>query len=315
MYRAVLGIDTSNYKTSVAIVSQEGGIICNLQRFLDVKKGERGLRQSVALFQHVNRLPEMIEEAFAALPPDVCLSGVTVSSRPRPVDGSYMPVFLAGVSIARSIAAAKGVPLFFFSHQEGHVAAVQYGSLVEASPRFLSFHLSGGTTECLLVEGNHIQIVGGSKDLAFGQVLDRVGVALGYAFPCGQELDRLAAEEGSNGPVKGNLLPKIKCSEGYINLSGIETKCQQMIGHIDDKQLSVMLMERVCQAMADLAQQLSKKYHTEDILFAGGVSASSYIRKYLPDRLSGLKCCFGDPALSCDNAVGVALLGGRKIWL
>lgn len=346
---AVLGIDTSNYKTSVALVSQEGDIICNLQRFLDVKKGERGLRQSVALFQHVNRLPEMIEQAFAALPPGTILDGVAVSSRPRPVEGSYMPVFLAGLSAARTIATARSLPLMTFSHQEGHVAAVRFRSPLEDTERFLSFHFSGGTSECLLADGDSLNIVGGSKDLAFGQVLDRVGVAMGFEFPCGQEIDRLAMEEtakrealkeiGSSaaGRVKGSLLPKIKCEDGYINLSGIETKCQRLLqkttrektpektpekageppaetGVLSFGQLSAMLMDRICQAMADQTAQLAEKYDVSDALFAGGVSSSQYIRRFLPERLAGIRCCFGEPSLSCDNAVGIALLGGRELW-
>lgn len=323
---AMLGIDTSNYKTSVALVTSEGEIICNLQRFLDVKKGERGLRQSVALFQHVNRLPEMIEEAFASLPTDALLDGVAVSSKPRPVEGSYMPVFLAGISAARTIAAARRIPLLTFSHQEGHVAAVRHGSPLEDSERFLSFHLSGGTSECLLVEGDGLALAGGSRDLAFGQVLDRVGVAMGFDFPCGQEIDRMALEEirgssgrtGKAGKVKGNLLPRIKCEDGYINLSGIETRCQRMLESVtdgvSDGRLSAMLMDRICQAMADQTTQLTEKHHVTDALFAGGVSASQYIRKFLPARLPGIRCYFGEPALSCDNAVGVALLGGRELW-
>lgn len=324
--RTVLGIDTSNYKTSVALVTSEGKIICNLQRFLEVKKGERGLRQSVALFQHVNRLPEMLEEAFRLLPADAAVDGVAVSSKPRPVEGSYMPVFLAGVSAARTIAAARGIPLLAFSHQEGHVAAVQFGSPLAKADRFLSFHFSGGTSECLLVSGRQLTIAGGSRDLAFGQVLDRVGVAMGFDFPCGQEIDQMALDEISHaaglpdrtGKVRNNLIPKIKCEDGYINLSGIETKCQRMIGSegrtISDGLLSAMLMDRICQAMADQTRQLAEKYCVADALFAGGVSASRYIRKYLPERLSGIRCCFGEPALSCDNAVGTALLGGRELW-
>ena len=182
---AVLGIDTSNYKTSVALVDDEGKIICNEQRFLEVKKGERGLRQSTALFQHVNQLPDLIELAFEKLPDNTKVAAVSVSTRPRPVEGSYMPVFNPGYSTGRSLAVALNVPLFTTSHQEGHIEAVKYYSQFKDSNRLICFHFSGGTSEALLVENGTIQIVGGSKDLAFGQVLDRLGVAYGMDFPCG----------------------------------------------------------------------------------------------------------------------------------
>lgn len=79
------------------------------------------------------------------------ICAVAVSERPRPVEGSYMPVFRAGVSVAESIAAALRVPVYRYSHQEGHIAAV-CGALDE-SVRTVSFHLSGGTGEILATQG------------------------------------------------------------------------------------------------------------------------------------------------------------------
>ncbi|MFR1724599.1 O-sialoglycoprotein endopeptidase [Emergencia timonensis] len=306
------GIDTSNYKTSVAIVDTEGNIICNFQKYLDVKKGERGLRQSAALFQHVNNLPALVQEAFDMVKEHGKIDCVCVSERPRPQAGSYMPVFNAGVSAGKMLAAALDAAYLAFSHQEGHIEAVKHDSKLKDTERMISFHFSGGTSEALLVDGESIEIVGGSKDLAFGQVLDRVGVALGMDFPCGQELDELAI--GHPAPQQ-NLLPKIKCQDGYINLSGIETKCQRMIDEGKDIALVPMLFQRLGQSIEDMTKQLRDKYDIRDFLFAGGVSSSSYIKNMLRTDLSQLNICFGEPALSTDNAVGIARLGGKKIWL
>lgn len=109
-----LGIDTSNYKTSVAVTDRRGNILFDKRIFLTVKKGERGLRQSEALFQHTNRLPDILSEALENenIRNNICR--VCVSSRPRPVDGSYMPVFLAGISAAKCISSALNVPLYRF---------------------------------------------------------------------------------------------------------------------------------------------------------------------------------------------------------
>ena len=182
-----LGIDTSNYKTSVAVVDAEGNILYNHQKLLEVKSGERGLRQSEALFQHVQRLPGVIEEALQSEGIRTRIGSVSVSSRPRPVDGSYMPVFTAGMGYARAVAAALDVPLQEFSHQEGHIEAVKHYSEMAELDKLICFHFSGGTTEAVLVDKHDgiFEIVGGSRDLAYGQVLDRLGVALGHAFPCG----------------------------------------------------------------------------------------------------------------------------------
>ena len=320
MLNVSLGIDTSNYKTSVAMIDQNYRIICDFQKLLEVKKGERGLRQSDALFQHIKNLPDLCREAFHLSRnqhSQIQVAAVSVSDRPRPIEGSYMPVFLAGINSAESIASALDVPLYRFSHQEGHIEAVCFTSPLKEAERFLSFHFSGGTTEGLLVEkrkeDQKITLIGGSRDLAFGQVLDRVGVAMGMAFPCGQEMDQLAAKIGI---IEGreNLLPKIKCNEGFLNLSGIETKCQRLLGEIDENLLPAMLFTRLGQAMTDMTLQLSEAYGIKHILFAGGVSASAFLRCYLKETLSELEVYFGDPGLSTDNAVGIAVLGGKKVW-
>lgn len=311
----LLGIDTSNYKTSVAIIDTEGNIICNYQEFLEVKKGERGLRQSNALFQHVMKLPELLEDTLAQINPAE-IAGVAVSSRPRPVEGSYMPVFNAGISTARTLGAAFQVPVEYFSHQEGHIEAVKFYSEMKDAQELICFHFSGGTSEALLVEdqtanGMTIEIIGGSKDLAFGQVLDRLGVSLGMEFPSGQAMDEIACHTTLEKP---NVLSKIKCQNGYINLSGIETQCQRAIGTVDDAQLITMTFHRLAEAIESMCRQLAEQYKIKKFLFAGGVSSSQYIRTYLNTNLTDFEICFGDPKLSTDNAVGIALLGGKRIW-
>jgi len=178
----------------------------------------------------------------------------------------------------------------------------------------ICFHFSGGTSEALLVDtAEHhdmkIQIVGGSKDLAFGQVLDRLGVALGMGFPCGQEMDEIACNTKVETP---NVLPKIRCEGGYINLSGIETKCQRSIEIVPSEQLITMTFQRLAEAIESMCRQIYEKHGINKFLFAGGVSSSQYIRHYLDQHLTNLDICFGDPCLSSDNAVGIALLGGKS---
>ena len=309
-----LGIDTSNYKTSVAIVSCGGGIICNLQQYLSVKKGERGLRQSDALFQHVMNLPVLIEEAFSKLPEGCSIDTVAVSTRPRSVEGSYMPVFNGGIAVGRSLAAGLGVPLVEVSHQEGHIEAVKYYSEMKNCDKLICFHFSGGTTEALLVDGEKLEIVGGSKDIAFGQVLDRIGVALGMEFPCGEEMDNMPARKIR---PSDNILPKIKVNEGYINLSGIESSAQRIIagGDTEAEELVSMVFDRLADAIVGICRNLHDRYDVSDFLFAGGVSSSRRIRRTVEHRLEEFNICFGKAELSTDNAVGDALLGGKKIWL
>ena len=191
----VLGFDTSNYTTSVAISDGVGGKNCS--RLLDVRPGELGLRQSDALFAHVKRLPELARALFAEYP-GAEITAIGASTRPRAVEGSYMPCFLAGQSTAETMAAALGVPFHAVSHQQGHVAAALWsaGRMELMDTPHLAWHLSGGTTELLLItpEGKNVRAekLGGTSDISAGQLIDRTGKLLGLQFPAGKALDALS---------------------------------------------------------------------------------------------------------------------------
>lgn len=313
-YKYILGIDTSNYKTSVAVTDVKGNIISDCRSLLPVKKGERGLRQSDALFLHVNMLPVLIKEALENIEcGDIC--AVAVSVKPRPGEGSYMPVFNAGKSLAHSLAAALKIPLYEFSHQEGHIEAVARTCALRDESAFLAYHLSGGTSELLRVErvgsGFEIEPIGGSLDLAYGQVLDRVGVALGMMFPAGAELDHIASAGKAGSKT---LLTPIPHKEAYVNLSGIETQCQRLIAAGEEQtQLITALFDKIARSVQRSAEIAATQTGLNKIIFVGGVASSMYIKKYLQRTLqqTGPKPFFATGDLAEDNAVGLAFLGGR----
>lgn len=320
----ILGIDTSNYKTSVAVIDKEGRIISDLRRLLPVKTGERGLRQSDALFQHVINLPHLLEEAVLK-----DIGGVAVSIKPRPQEGSYMPVFRAGECCARSIAAALSVPLFEFSHQEGHIEAVKFYSAFKDKKQLLCYHISGGTCELLKVDGQNITLIGRSLDISFGQLLDRIGVALGMDFPCGEEMDRLcirAASASDTEPAYTGVLSRIKVKDCNINLSGMETQAMRAIENIGNakkenadilrRDLIIELFDRISQSLVELTKQAADMTGITDVLFSGGVAESMYIRNKISSAFKNndIRTEFGMQRLSSDNAVGIALLGGKMLW-
>lgn len=300
----ILGIDTSNYTTSVAIVDKEFNILCDNRKLLQVKKGNKGLRQSEALFQHIENLPAILDMINFK---GVSIDGVAVSSRPRPVEGSYMPCFKAGITVGQSIAKALDVPYMEFSHQEGHIAAIKTGSKFEAEDNLICCHLSGGTCEILEVRGNEISIAGGSRDLSFGQIIDRAGVHFGLDFPAGKELDKMALA----GTADKSMFKKVKVEDGYFNISGLENQVYQKDAKTID--ICASLFERITITLADSVKQVSEKTGIEKIVFAGGVSSSEYIRNTL-DKYLDIEYTFGKPELSSDNAVGIAILGGMRLW-
>lgn len=314
--RYCLGIDTSNYKTSVAITDEHNNIIFEKSEFLEVEHGTLGLRQSIAFFKQVNVLPSFIEEALSAVDiRNICC--ISVSDAPRRVEGSYMPVFMAGYNVAKILSSSLAVPLYTFSHQEGHVAAVLKSFYTGSSDEKAIFiHLSGGTTEALLasIDGIHyeFEIVGGTKDISVGKLLDRTGVKLGYDFPAGKYIDQLALNSGYNG---SKHLTKIKNDDGWFNLSGTEYQVLKAI-ELSGTEVAVELMERVSTLLFDVSKHLADKYDVKKIYMAGGVASSTYFRikiRELMHENSSFTIYFGNPELSGDNAVGIALLGGKAL--
>ncbi|MEG0663435.1 MAG: O-sialoglycoprotein endopeptidase, partial [Anaerovoracaceae bacterium] len=263
----ILGIDTSNYTTSVALISPEG-VYRDVRRLLSVKEGERGLRQSTALFQHIGALPELMTEIMTDFTGK--LAAVSVSTRPRPVEGSYMPVFKAGQTVAISIAQAMGIPCYEFSHQEGHIEAVRPPKL----HRFTALHLSGGTCELLKVNGTQVQCIGGSKDISFGQVIDRVGVAMGTSFPAGKVLDGIAKNA-----TPSKLLKPIAVKDNWFNLSGIESACQRGLSQGANPEA---LVGELFEKLAGVILALTPKQ--EPFVLVGGVAGSQTIQGYLQEK-------------------------------
>ncbi len=312
----VLGIDTSNYKTSVAVIDTEGNIVCDHRQLLRVKQGERGLRQSDALFQHVKNLPELIKNCFNDIDPGR-IKAVACSDKPRPVEGSYMPVFNAGISMAESIAAVLGVPCYKFSHQEGHIEAIRFRTVMESESELLCYHLSGGTCELLKVTDGGIDIIGGSKDISFGQVIDRIGVKLGMQFPAGESMDETAV----NAETSADFLKKISTDGLYFNLSGIETQAGRQADLLiqsgeDTSGLVREIMDKLSRLLIKVTEDASGSTSINKVVFTGGVASSKYISNILIKHFNktDVQIEFGDQNLSQDNAVGIALLGGKQLW-
>lgn len=308
-----VGFDTSNYTTSIAVSDASGEIIANLKAPLPVKEGERGLRQSDALFAHVKNLPALADKLSEVLTKNELLPiAVGVSSRPRDVEGSYMPCFLGGVAAAHSFAAANDLPIYEFSHQSGHIMAAAYSSGAADklfASQFLAFHVSGGTTEALLVNPYGIsfsaELVGHTLDINAGQLIDRVGVALGLSFPCGAALEALASEYV--GVTEKSLL---SVKDGSCNLSGFENKAIKLYEKTGDgRAVAAYVFDSVCRTLIKMGEQITDKYGKMPVLFAGGVMSNKYMRA----KLSGkFEAYFSEPAFSADNAAGIALLCRRK---
>ena len=313
-----VGIDTSNYTTSAAICTQSGEVTVNLKKLLSVSHGARGLRQSDALFLHNRNLPEIMGELadrIKSISPESEIAAIGYSAYPRDCEGSYMPCFLAGQAAAYSMRAPFGVPIYKFSHQAGHIAAALYSSGCEeqilerakACGHFAAFHVSGGTTEILLVtptdSGMHIEQIGGTRDINAGQAIDRAGVMMGLDFPCGREMEQLCGERENEIPVK-------VCTDGlFCNLSGLENQASRLYEKNQDKaEVSAFVFDFVAKTLKNMSISLRGEHPDIPILYAGGVMSNKRIK----NTLSAIEnTYFATPEFSSDNAAGIALLCRR----
>ncbi len=302
----VLGVDTSNYTTSVAAIELEQGLAFQSKKLLPVAEGALGLRQSDAVFHHTVQLPELFSDLSRKC--DLSkVSAVGVSVAPRSEQGSYMPCFLSGISAATAFASAHSLVLRRFSHQQGHIAAALFSAdrLDLLREHFIAFHVSGGTTEAVLVKPDSenictTQLVASSLDLKAGQAVDRVGVAMGLSFPAGKQLDELACKYNDKIKVR----PVIK---GYnCSLSGIENKCKKMLADGESREKTARYcIEYICASLDAMAAALIDEYGNLPLVFSGGVMSNSIISKKLSDKYGAI---FAKPEFSCDNAVGIAVL-------
>lgn len=309
MPKLYLGIDTSYYTSSLALVDETGRLLEDRRRPLPVPEGARGVAPSHGVWEHLNALPPMVEEALAGRQRRI--AGVAASVRPRPQEGSYLPAFRVGEGFGRSLAAALGVPFVATTHQEMHLMAGIWSS--DAPPqgeRFLAVHLSGGTTELLLVRrrpgGFEEELLGATQDLHGGQLVDRVGVALGLPFPSGPHLERLAAT--AEAPI---ALPSFVRGR-TVGFSGAEAAALRLIGQVRPADLALGLFHCMAKTLEKWLRPAIAETGLQEVLIVGGVAANGVVRERLRSRLRA-KLSFAAPQFSVDNAVGVALIAKESV--
>jgi len=314
MMNVVLGIDTSCYTTSVAILDEHAQLVADCRRILTVKAGNRGLQQSEMVFQHTRNLPELFMQACQKLDKPICFKAIGVSAFPRPLPDSYMPAFLVGEGYAKVLALSQDIPLYRISHQENHIFAGLWSAGGPVASSFLAVHLSGGTTEIVRVANDisdpdswrlAIDILGGTKDIHAGQLVDRIGVLLGIKFPAGPNLEALAAQDHEQA-IKIPLTVREAC----VSFAGPETHIRKLAAQgIAPTVIAASVELCIAKAVTAMIKQAISSTGLTDVLLVGGVTANQFIRKYLRNQLEEpllAKLYFPEPSYSPDNATGAA---------
>lgn len=302
-----LGIDTSCYTTSVAVLDRLGNLLEDERIILEVKKGHCGLQQSEMVFQHTRNLPKLLKKVFNRH--DMNVLGIGVSEKPRTLKDSYMPAFLVGVGIAETISLAAKSPIIKLSHQENHLQAGLWSAKGPKNDTFLMVHASGGTTEVHLVKLDstrsikEINLVGKTLDLNAGQFVDRIGVALGQDFPAGVKLEELAKKASERIEVP------VSVKKNNISFSGAETAVKKLIKqNIDQEKIALGVECAIGETFYRVLKNIGLELNISEVLLVGGVMSNQYIRDYISTKLKkkNIAVFVPDNIYSKDNAVGTA---------
>ncbi|NLJ57505.1 MAG: hypothetical protein GX339_01535 [Tissierellia bacterium] len=307
----ILGIDTSAYTTSIALIDEKSNkILADERKVLQVKKGQKGLRQQDAVFQHLKNFSKLYENINYDLSK---IKIVSVSSKPRNIEGSYMPVFTVGYNYGKIIAETLNCKFIEYSHQENHISASLINHYKDVS-KMLAVHLSGGTTEFIVAEkspkGYKTKILGGTKDITFGQLVDRIGTLMDFPFPCGLHMENY---------IRGKNFEKIKppniSGGAYINLSGMENYYSNLYLSKKFTKESIIhsLFEYISKSIVHIINNLSH-IQFKTLVISGGIASNSYIRNFLRADIKDYEVLLPDVENSSDNAVGVAYLPIIDRW-
>ena len=306
----ILGIDTSAYTTSIALIDGENNkILADERKVLEVRKGQKGLRQQEAVFQHLKNLPEL----YGRIAQDITkVKTVSVSSKPRNEEGSYMPVFIVGQNFGKVISHTLNCTYVEYSHQENHISASLIDNYKNIGDRMLAVHISGGTTEFVSamkgIKGFETRIVGGTKDITFGQLIDRLGILMDFSFPCGKHM-----EEYLQGKHAEEIKTPIISRESYINLSGMENYYGNLLNKHTKEAIINSLFKYIAECILHIIQSLSE-LSFKTVIISGGVASNSYIRNYIIDNIKDYEIIFPAVENSSDNAVGLAFLPIIDRW-
>ena len=291
-----LGIDTSCYTTSIAMVSQSE-VTEDKRIMLSVPQGERGLRQSEAVFAHIKNVQQLFLDFEKKK-----IDAIGYSAKPCDAEMSYMPVFVVGESFAISWAKLLGVCAVPLTHQHGHIYSAFIGREIQEG-RYCALHVSGGTLDVLevVIEGyiRSIEKIGGTLDITCGQLIDRAGVKAGLPFPSGKYIEQLYEENGEKFAVTVNGLE--------TNLSGAETQVLRALEQGKDKNRVLSgVIDTSARTIAGLVKN-AKGY--DKFIFTGGVMSNSIIRRSVEEVCEDInaECIIADNHYCSDNAAGIAL--------
>lgn len=311
MAELVLGIETSCDETAAAVVAGGRCILSNIVASqVNMHRRYGGVVPEIASREHVAAILPVIDSALGEA--QVRLSDITA------VAVAYGPglvgSLLVGVSAAKALAFAGGLPLIGVNHIEGHIYA-NFLAHADVKPPLVCLTVSGGHTDLLYIpEVGTYQMLGCTRDDAAGEAFDKVGRVMGLPYPAGPAIDRLAVD----GDPQAVALPRA-LSEGLdFSFSGLKTaginylhNAKQKGEQVNQADFAASLQEAIVDVLVDKTMQAAKHLGVNQVIMSGGVAANTRLRWRMEQatNAAGMSLFYPPIELCTDNAAMIASAG------
>lgn len=309
----ILAIESSCDETAASVVRNGREVLSNVissQIALHTLYG--GVVPEIASRKHIEKINQVIEQALAEA--DVTLKEITA------IAVTYGPglvgALLVGVSAAKAICFATGIPLIGVHHIEGHISA-NFIENKNLEPPFLCLVASGGHSHLVVVKDyGEFEIIGRTRDDAAGEAFDKVARAIGLGYPGGPKIDRIAKEGNPNAIP----FPRAKVAESEydFSFSGLKSavlnylnSCQMKGENYSQADVAASFQKAVVDVLVEHSLRAVKKYGYHKFAIAGGVASNSSLRGAFERECATANIEFYHPSpIFCtDNAAMIGVAG------
>lgn len=308
----ILGIESSCDETSAAVVKNGREMLSNvIASQIDIHRRFGGVVPEIAGRNHLLAVMPVVDEALSR-------AGITkeqISAVAVTYGAGLIGCLLVGVSAAKALAYALGVPLIKVNHIQGHIAA-NFIAFDKLEPPFLALVASGGHTSIIRVEDyNTFVPVSATMDDAIGEAFDKVARILGLPYPGGPEIDKRAKLGNANIKFCPNLHARADLAYSF---SGLKTAVVNYVHNLrqrgEELQINDICASFTAEAIGytvDTFIKCATEYGLKQAVLAGGVAANSALRARLTEQCEncGIKLFVPPPVLCTDNAAMIAARG------
>ena len=309
----ILAIESSCDETAAAVVKNGRKVLSNvIFSQIELHKLYGGVVPEIASRKHIEKINQVIGEALSEA--KMALNDMTA------IAVTYGPglvgALLVGVSAAKAISFASGIPLVGVHHIEGHISA-NYIENKDLEPPFLCLVVSGGHTHLVVVKDyGEYEIIGRTRDDAAGEAFDKVARAIGLGYPGGPKIDKLAKE----GNPDAIYFPRARVEESAydFSFSGLKSavlnylnSCEMKGESVNRADVAASFQKAVIDVLVGHALAAAEDYHINKFAIAGGVASNSSLRSAFEAecKARGITFYHPSPILCTDNAAMIGAAG------